>query len=410
MSKNRKVIRLAVSFLAAIAIWLYVDTVKMPSVPMRIRDIPVEFSGENTSLADKGLMLLSGYDTTIDLVLKGPRSQLYKMDRSDIRIVADTSSILEPGVQTLSYQVIYPDGAARNTINVDWASMYSVTVTVGELYAKEVPVHCTVSGMPQKNFYAEEPILDMTSITLRGMRDELLNVEYAEINVDISGLDETYKNAEAFTLFDNNNVKVTADAIRTSTKLIQVTVPIKTTKEVPLELHIQESAGATMNNTSYSILPRSVTLSGEKMVLADINSIILDTIYLQDIDFTQTLLYEIPVPENTELYDDNTTATVSFTITGLSEKTVTVSKFLTERVPEGFTGSCTTESIQVSLRGLATEIAAIKDEDVTAVIDFSDLTAAGEYTIPVKIMTGNYQNISAKGLYQVNVKLDEAPD
>ena len=35
-------------------------------------NVPVEFSGEDTTLADRGLMLLSGYDTTVDLVIKSP--------------------------------------------------------------------------------------------------------------------------------------------------------------------------------------------------------------------------------------------------------------------------------------------------------------------------------------------------
>ena len=90
MSKKRKVVRIAISILAAIAIWLYVDLVRQPSVPMKVKDIPVEFSGESTTLADKGLMLLSGYDTTIDLTLKGPRRQLWQINKDDIRIVVDT--------------------------------------------------------------------------------------------------------------------------------------------------------------------------------------------------------------------------------------------------------------------------------------------------------------------------------
>ena len=85
-------------------------------------------------MADKGHMLLSGYDTTIDLTLKGPRRQLYKMNKDDIRIVVDTSSITEVGTQSLSYQVIFPDGVSKNAISVDWASAYRVTVTVGELF------------------------------------------------------------------------------------------------------------------------------------------------------------------------------------------------------------------------------------------------------------------------------------
>lgn len=51
----------------ALALWVYVDVEKAPERTKTIRDVPVEFSGENTTLADKNLMLLSGYDTTIDL-------------------------------------------------------------------------------------------------------------------------------------------------------------------------------------------------------------------------------------------------------------------------------------------------------------------------------------------------------
>lgn len=406
MNKKRKAVRIAASIAAAIAIWLYVDTVRMPSVPMTVKNIPVEFSGENTTLADRGLMLLSGYDTTIDLTLKGPRRQLYKINKDDIRIVADTASVTEVGTQSLSYQVIYPDDVARNSISVDWASSYRVTVSVGELYSKEVPVRCEVTGTPKKDYYAEDPVLDMDSILLRGQRDDLVNVSYAKLTVDIGGRDETYHNAVGFTLYDYNDIAVENSAIRPASKLVQVRVPVKTTKEVPLEIVVKESAGSTLEQTSYTISPKSVTLAGEKDVLDAINSIALDTVYLQDISQSQTLYYEIIPPENTELVGDNQSATVTFTVTGVTEKTVTVNQFVVERVREGFRGQCTTESIQVTIRGLTDEIAAITDGQVVAVVDFSKLSTAGEYTLPVNIVVNGYDHISAKGNYQVNVRLD----
>ena len=52
-----KVVRIVISILVAIAMWLYVDLERAPERTMTIRDIPVEFSGENTTLADKNLML-----------------------------------------------------------------------------------------------------------------------------------------------------------------------------------------------------------------------------------------------------------------------------------------------------------------------------------------------------------------
>ena len=100
MKKNdasRKALRIIGSILVAIALWIYVDTVTSPEVTLKVKDVPVEFSGEDTALADRGLMLLSGYDTTVDLVIKGPRNELRKLDRSKIRIVANTSNIKEAG-------------------------------------------------------------------------------------------------------------------------------------------------------------------------------------------------------------------------------------------------------------------------------------------------------------------------
>ena len=193
---------------------------------------------------------------------------------------------------------------------------------------------------------------------------------------------------------------------RPAAKLVQVKVPVKTTKEVPLEIIVRESAGSTLEQTKYTISPRSVTLAGEKEVLDGISAITLDTVYLQDISQSQTMYYEIIAPENTEIVSNIKNATVKFTVTGVMEKTFTVSRFLVERVKEGFTGQCVTESIQVTLRGLAAEINAITGEEIVAVIDFSSLSSAGEYTLPVNIVVSGYENVSAKGNYQVNVRLD----
>ena len=269
-------------------------------------------------------------------------------------------------------------------------------------YYKEMDI----KGQVADGYFTGETVLDPTSLVLRGQRDDLLNISCAKLTVDISDTDKSYENAVGFTLYDYNDIAVDNSAIRPAVKLVQVKVPVKTTKEVPLEMIVRESAGSTRDQVSFSIDPKSVTLAGEKDVLDAIQSIALDTVYLQDISESQTMYYEILAPEKTEIVGDNHSATVTFTVTGVTEKTVTVSHFQVERVPEGFTGICTTESIQVTIRGLAAEIEAVTEDNIIAVIDFSSLTAEGEYTLPVNIVVNGYKNISAKGTYQVNVKLE----
>lgn len=48
-----KTVQVIISILVALALWVYVDVEKAPERTKTIRDVPVEFSGENTTLADK---------------------------------------------------------------------------------------------------------------------------------------------------------------------------------------------------------------------------------------------------------------------------------------------------------------------------------------------------------------------
>ena len=177
--KKRRALRIAISILVAVTLWLYVDYQKHPNVTMTFRDVPVEFSGENTTLADKGYMLLSCENTSIDIRLKGSRKVISGLDRSGLRVVADTSSITETGTKTLSYQVYYPDSVSRNDVSVEWASAYTITVQVGELAKKEVPIRCELEGEVAKGYTAGDAVLDPAVLELRGQRDDLASVSYA---------------------------------------------------------------------------------------------------------------------------------------------------------------------------------------------------------------------------------------
>lgn len=406
--KKRKILLIIGSILAAIAIWFYVDTVKVVNVTTTVRDIPVEFSGEDTVLADNGMMLLSGYDSTIDLRLKGPRKVLWKLDKGQIRIIADTSRISDTGIQSLKYQVVYPDNVQPNLIQVESASAYSVTVTVGELYPKEVPIYCDVKGTIQDGYLAEDLILDPVNLTLRGQRDDLLNVAYAKIELDVSGAEKTVIQTLEFQLYDYNDIPIENDNIRPVTNLIQATLPVKGIKEVPLTLNFIEAPGSTMTQVDYSIDPPTVSLVGEKDVLETIDSLLLDTVYLQDLNESQSLRYTVPLPDGCYLMDDSQqVATVTIVMRGIEERTVTAGKFTMEKVPEGLTAVPVTEELDILVRGLAEEVDALTAEDLNIIADLSTITGTGDFTIPVTIRVSGYDNVGIKGSYQIIVNVSK---
>ena len=410
VDKSKKAFRIAISILVAVIFWFYVDEVKAVNVSTTVHDIPVEFSGEDTTLADNNLMLLSGYDTTVDLKLQGPRKVLWKLDKDEIRIVADTSKIIDTGVQSLTYQVIYPDNVQRSQLQVEWASAYSITVTVGELYTKEIPIYCDVVGEVAGGYVAEELILDPAVLVLRAQRDDLLNVSYARIELDISGATETVIKTMDFQLYDYNDIPIENDDIRAATKLIQATVPVKAVKTVPLRLNFVEAIGSTVEQIEYTIDPEEIRLKGDKDVLADIESIVLDTIYLQDLEDYQELTYAISVPEGAEMVSGGETVTVSITLTGVSERRVNVSTFAYENLAEGYTAAFETESLAISLRGLTEEIDAVTGSDLIVTADLQGITEAGSHTVPVKIEITGYDHIGIKGTYQLIVNIAPIPE
>ena len=78
ITKSQKAIYIVISVLIAVVFWLYVDNTGVNERDVRLYNIPITFVGEQDELADRGLMLVSGEDTTVDLRLRGRRQVVSK--------------------------------------------------------------------------------------------------------------------------------------------------------------------------------------------------------------------------------------------------------------------------------------------------------------------------------------------
>ena len=120
-NKDRRIFYIVVSILISAFVWFYVNNSVV--VTISVDEIPVEFLNEDTTLADRGLMLLNSENTTVDLKLQVPRNIMFRFDTNKIRIVADLSSISTPGKQSLGYTILYPSNIAARDVTVDsWRS------------------------------------------------------------------------------------------------------------------------------------------------------------------------------------------------------------------------------------------------------------------------------------------------
>lgn len=408
-TKKNRLMRIVVSIVAALAFWIYMEIQEPVAVTTEVRNIPVEFTGEDTTLADRGLMLLSGYDTTVDLELQGSRSVLWKLNKDEVRVVVNTATITSAGTQKLRYSVDFPDEIPDNSISVKDASVWNVTVKVGELYTKEVPVEVELLGSVPEGYFTESMIIDPVKLTLRAPREELLNVSKAKVKLNIGDATSTLIKTLEYTLYDYNDVPVYNDEIRASTKLIQVTLPIRTSKEVELRVDL---IGAEQHSDSVhvDISPAKVTIVGEEDALAGINYITLDKIYVEDLvtGINGPYSYTIKTPAGVSTKNGEREAIVTVAVNGTTEGVVVVDEVNCEGVADGLRAHVI-EPVEILLWGTEEAIFEIMPEQVLVRVDVSEITEVGTYNLPAIITLQDTEGISVKGEYWVTVEVEERP-
>lgn len=408
-TKKNRLMRIVISIVAALAFWIYMEIQEPVDVTTEVRNIPVEFTGEDTTLADRGLMLLSGYDVTVDLELQGSRSVLWKLNKDEVRVVVNTAGITSAGTQKLRYSVDFPDEIPDNAISVKDASIWNVTVKVGELYTKEVPIEVDIRGSVPNGYFTENVIVDPVKLTLRAPREELLNVSHAKVVLNIGDATSTLIKTLEYTLYDYNDIPVYNNEIRASTKLIQVTLPIRTTKEVPLRI---ELIGAEQHSESVhvDISPETVTIVGEADALSGINAITLDKIYVEDLitGLNGPYSYTIKTPAGVSTQNGVKEAVVTVAVNGTTEGSVIVENVNCEGVADGLRAHVD-EPLTIALWGTEEAVLTMTPEQVLVRVDVSEITEVGVYTLPAIVTLQNTEGVSVRGEYKVTVHVEERP-
>ena len=178
MNKERA-FQIGISILVAVIVWLFAGSVDPVDSTVWAKNIEIEYVGENTTLAEKGLMLLGESDRTVSLKLKGERNVIYKLDTKKVRVQVELDNVNSVGMQTLKYNMILPSGVPAGSISIADASAYAATVYVGELYKKTVDVRYEVTGSVAEGFMQGDIVIDPAVLEIRGQQEDILQVKYA---------------------------------------------------------------------------------------------------------------------------------------------------------------------------------------------------------------------------------------
>lgn len=113
MLKSRK-FQAILSLLVAIGLWMYVMGTVDPTVTTPIRGIPVEKTGEKT-LDEMGLSATLDHPETVDIVIKGARSNVNQAKKSEVTASVDVSNC-DYGENEAKIKIEFPDKISGVTV------------------------------------------------------------------------------------------------------------------------------------------------------------------------------------------------------------------------------------------------------------------------------------------------------
>lgn len=407
---KNKIITLLLALLFSFGLWLFVVTVEQPESENTYYDIPLVLQNEDV-LTERGLMIVSERPT-VTLKLKSTRTNLRNLNESNINVLVNLSNVTTSGTHKLNYSISYPGNVPSGEISVVSASIEQVTLKVEKRITKPVEVIPVYTGSVPEGMIAhtEEAELDNETIEVTGPESVMEKITQAMIRVDLEGQTQTIAGEYAYTLCDAEGNPVDSSLLTTNVEAVNLVLKIQRVKEIELKVKVIEGGGATEATSTITIDPSKIRVSGPEALLEDLEYLEIGTIDLGTMLKAETKSFDIVLPEGVTNETGVTTATVDVKFPNLRTQKFPVTDIKIINLPQGLEADLITESLEVTVRGLAEQVSAMKASDLAITVDLSD-AQPGTFTKGVTITVGSkYPDVGAMGTYSVSITVKEATE
>ena len=407
MTRN-KLGSLLIAVVIAVSMWMYVITYVSTDHEQTFYNIPVALEG-GTILADRQLMLLSEDEYEVNIKVHGSRQDVSKINSGNIQLVADLSSIYEPGEHNLTYSIIYPGEVPTGAVSAE-KNPDRVRVIVARKKTKEIPVKVVYEGDVPADYIKDTAAmeLDYTYVEITGPEEVVDKIDHAAVTVQCSGRTESIYESYRYALRDSDDKPVDAEYITTSVSEVKVYLPISMVKKIPLTLTLVDGGGATAETTKLVIEPAEISISGSEAALNALPELNLGTIELDQITQDTTREFEINLPEGVQNVSNLSTAKVTISFPKLATREFTITEFTPLNLPAGMAWEPLTKQLTITVRGLKSEVQRLNAADILVQVDLTGVenTAAVEPTIR---FPENLSSLGEVGSYSISVQITPEP-
>jgi len=391
----------SLSLVLAFSLWVVVINYSDPYITKSFKGIEVEKRNEQAITSqDQAITYLVG--EKIDVILRGSRSKIERLDKADIVAYVDMQKVSITGAIDIEVEV-------KGDIDVLEKKPNNMQISLEAIKTVQKDIQVFFDGALAEGYVKLNPQITPNQIELTGPESKLAQVASVIATVKLGDASENI--TAIVTPKIQNSAGNDVLGLKINNKQIQIQVPIEKTKKLPVHYATVGIIDEAYRLISMSLDMEDVIVRGEEAILNEMTAIVIDDIDLSVLtDRTTQIDRKISdyLPEGITFHLGESVARIGVTIQPVISKEyrITSSDIEVKALGEGMEAVFVEEvEILVTLKGLESDLEAITNEALGASISLTDL-GVGTHTVQLELDLDKSLEVATE-LPQVKVELSE---
>ena len=392
-----------ISLVIAILIWIIVANVDDYKTTKQITGIEIEFVN-GSAITEKNKVYEVPEGTTVDVVIKGPRSIVEGLTRDDFKAIADLSKM------SITNSVMVDVSAISSRVDKEITianTSNAVNVEVENKIEKQLPITVKTTSSVAEGYAISNKSATPNLITVEGAESivSTINEVYVEVDVSKANHDIVAYGEPVFLDFAGEVIdSAKFDYVVTSA---EVTVQVKKTKELSVKVKTvgEVKDGYTISSIDYQ--PTSVVVVGEPEDLARVDEVVINDIKVTNCDEDMETSVNLVdyLPSGIVIADDTEEVMIKVKIEEVKEKNIKISNDDINIVgkDDAYTYSFVNkDGITVTAKGLKDVLDDLKVANLIPSIDVTDYKP-GTYKIQVNLR--DLSGVTIDDTYEIEIEV-----
>lgn len=339
------------SIVLAFLTWLLIVQYEDPMITETFNNIIVEkYNVDVITSEKKSIEYKEG--ETVSVVVRGKRSIVDEMTKSDVIAIADLQKKSITGAVDIEIKV-------PESVTVMDKSPTMMMVELENIITVQKEIQYYMEGEPEEGYIYLDPIITPNNVEIEGPESKIGIIKSVLVPVNIDGVTKDVTLFSSLQISDDSNNAITG--LVQSINQVEIQVPIQKLKTVPIYESLGDKVAEGYELVGITLNQKELSVRGETDVIDNLSSLTVSGIDISG--YTESITLDINVasilPSQIYVYNDVSVIQVTLEIEPIVEKTleVTHNDITVRNIPDGMQFSYTDDlSYQITFRGISSKL------------------------------------------------------